>query len=115
MIKLAILDLYDGFDNQGMRCIREIVNSFADYHSLDISITEFDVRRHLAVPDTSYDIYISSGGPGSPLESEGSDWEKAYFNWLSAIENWNQSDSRHPKNMRFLFATVFNWYAGITK
>lgn len=107
MIKLAILDLYDGFDNQGMRCIREIVNSFADYHSLDISITEFDVRRHLAVPDTSYDIYISSGGPGSPLESEGSDWEKAYFSWLSAIENWNQSDAGQPKKHAFFICHSF--------
>lgn len=96
MVKLAILDLYEGFENQGMRGIREIVNSFADHHGLDITITEFDVRRKLEVPDTSFDIFISSGGPGSPLESEGSEWEAAYFSWLQQIEQWNAN----PANLR---------------
>jgi hypothetical protein len=41
------------------------------------------VRQKNEVPDLTYDIYISSGGPGSPLDSIGSDWEAAYFSWLS--------------------------------
>lgn len=106
MIKLAILDLYDGFDNQGMRCIREIVNSFADYHGIDIAITEFDVRRKLAVPDTSFDVYISSGGPGSPLESIGSAWEEAYFSWLQAVEQWN-NQTGFPKKHAFFICHSF--------
>jgi hypothetical protein len=31
----------------------------------------------------SYDVFISSGGPGSPLESRYSDWEKKNFAWLN--------------------------------
>ncbi len=43
-IKVAILDLYEGYANQGMRCIREILNQFGDYNNLNIDVDEFDVR-----------------------------------------------------------------------
>ncbi|MFL5788955.1 MAG: type 1 glutamine amidotransferase, partial [Flavisolibacter sp.] len=93
MIRIAILDLYEGQPNQGMRCIREILNQWGEFHNIEIKFDEFDVRQNNEVPDLSYDVYISSGGPGSPLESEGSDWEASYFKWLSQIEAWNISSS----------------------
>ena len=81
-VRIAILDLYDGHENQGMRGLREIVHQFGDINHVNIILKEFDVRQKLEVPDQSYDIYLSSGGPGSPLESEGSEWDNLYFNWL---------------------------------
>ena len=71
-LRIAILDLYEGQANQGMRCIRELLNQYAEIHHLDFHWEEFDVRLEKQVPDLSFDIYISSGGPGSPLDSEGS-------------------------------------------
>lgn len=100
-IRIAILDLNDGRPNQGMRCIREIINQYADNNGLDIAWDEFDVRVKLEVPSIDYDIYISSGGPGSPLESEGSEWEKRYFNWLSEVEQWNEAPFNHTKKYIF--------------
>jgi GMP synthase-like glutamine amidotransferase len=94
MIRIAILDLYEGQPNQGMRCIREIINIWGEFHHYDVSWDEFDVRQKSEVPDMSYDIYISSGGPGSPLESAGSEWEAVYFNWLTELEAWNQHNDR---------------------
>jgi GMP synthase-like glutamine amidotransferase len=85
-IRVAILDLYEGHPNQGMRCIRELLDQYKAEHDLDLEYDEFEVRLHKEVPDLSYDIYISSGGPGSPLDSEGNDWEEAYFGWLSQVE-----------------------------
>ncbi len=102
-IRVAILDMYEGFANQGMRCIREILNQFGEANNLDLSWDEFDVRLQKQVPDLSYDIYISSGGPGSPLESEGSEWEKVYFSWLNKVENWNASPAHvHKKQVFFI-------------
>jgi hypothetical protein len=69
---------------------------------------EFDVRQKNEVPDLSYDIFISSGGPGSPLESIGSDWEKVYFNWLRQVEKWNNNEAYIQKNTFSLSATHFN-------
>jgi homoserine O-succinyltransferase len=88
-IRVAILDLYEGQPNQGMRCIRELLREYSQHHDLAIVTDEFEVRVEKKVPDLSYDIYISSGGPGSPLDSEGSDWEAAYFGWLKEVERYN--------------------------
>ena len=52
-IRVAILDLYEGQANQGMRCIREILKQWAETHQLDLVTNEFDVRLALEVPDTS--------------------------------------------------------------
>ena len=99
-LRVAILDLYQGVDNQGMRCIREILNQYGEINNIDLVWDEFEVRLEQQIPDLSYDIYISTGGPGSPLESEGSEWEKSYFNWLSTVEKWNEEE--HP-NKKFVF------------
>ena len=101
-IRVAILDLYEGVPNQGMRCIREILNQFGDANALDLEWDEFEVRRKREVPDTDYDIYISSGGPGSPLESEGSQWEHDYFHWLQRLRKWND-DPGHPVKKKVFF------------
>ncbi|MBX3241706.1 MAG: GMP synthase [Chitinophagaceae bacterium] len=100
-IRVAILDLYEGVANQGMRCIREIISQYGEANFLNLEWDEFDVRQKLEVPDTSYDIYISSGGPGSPLDSEGSEWEAAYFGWLKSIEDWNRRAGNTRKKFVF--------------
>lgn len=101
-IRVAILDMNEGFINQGMRCIREILNQFGENSHVDLSWDEFEVRLENQVPDLSYDIYISSGGPGSPLESEGNEWEQVYFGWLSKVERWN-SNPAHVKKKHVFF------------
>jgi homoserine O-succinyltransferase/O-acetyltransferase len=106
-IRVAILDMYDGAANQGMRCIREILNQFADIHSKDLVKDEFDVRGGKSLPDTSYDIYISSGGPGSPLDSEGSDWENAFFGWIKKIEHYNANEANVVKKSVFFVCHSF--------
>jgi homoserine O-succinyltransferase/O-acetyltransferase len=90
-IRIAILDLYEGQPNQGMRCIRELLAGFAQSHNLQFHLDEFEVRLERQVPDLSYDIYISSGGPGSPLDSIDSAWEAAYFGWLQKIDDFNRN------------------------
>ncbi len=107
LIKVAILDMYEGYENQGKRCLREIINQFGEINNLEVEWDEFDVRLKNETPDISYDIYISTGGPGSPLESEGSDWEKAYFKWLDTIEEWNNNSDNHEKKYVFFICHSF--------
>ena len=96
-LKIAILDLYEGHANQGMRCIREIINQYSETNQINISWDEFDVRLKNEVPDLSYDLYISSGGPGSPLDTVDTDWEKEYFRWLRTVEKWNNDPANAIK------------------
>lgn len=107
MLRIAILDLYEGQANQGMRCIREIINQWSEFYGLETQFDEFEVRLKNEVPDLSYDIYISSGGPGSPLQSEGSAWEAAYFNWLAQVEEWNNDSATATKKFVFFICHSF--------
>lgn len=114
-VKIAILDLYEGQANQGMRCIRELLTEYGLTHGLTLHYDEFEVRLQHQIPDLSYDIYISSGGPGSPLESENSEWEAAYFGWLQQIECFNSDPANsRPKQVLFIchsFQLICRHYA----
>jgi len=96
-VKVAILDLYNGIENEGMRGFREILDRYRLKNNLDLTYEVFDVRRKVEVPGTDFDIYISSGGPGDPLESEGSEWEKKYFQLVDALEDHNLSNTSQKK------------------
>ena len=107
LIRIAILDLYEGTDNQGMRCIREILNHFSSINHLNFIVTEFDVRIKHHVPNLDFDIYISSGGPGSPLDSKDSIWENKYFDWLQKVVDFNENDNNHNKKNVFFICHSF--------
>jgi homoserine O-succinyltransferase/O-acetyltransferase len=102
-IRVAILDLYEGQANEGMRCIKEILNQFGEANNLELEWNVFEVRLQQQLPDFSYDIYISSGGPGSPLDSQGSEWENKYFNWLRRMEKYNtDAANQYKKHVLFI-------------
>lgn len=103
-IKAAIIDLYNNEENQGMRCIQDILNeadkNYTIYGGLDYKI--YDTRFKDEIPDTSYDIYISSGGPGDPFDGEGTKWEKKYFKLLDKIWANNQKNNKKKKYVFFI-------------
>lgn len=106
-LKVAILDLYEGKANQGMRCIRTILKEFGESSGMDLVVKEFDVRLKNELPDTSYDIYISSGGPGDPLISRFEDWDIAWCRWLDSIKRWNANPSNALKKHVFFICHSF--------
>ncbi len=106
-VKVAILDLYEGRANQGMRCIRTILQDWATANELELQVKEYDVRLRNELPDTSYDIYISSGGPGDPLISRFDDWDIAWGRWLDKMTRWNQNPSKTRKKYIFFICHSF--------
>lgn len=89
-VNLAILDMYDGEPNQGMRCIHDILSKFSD----SISFREFDVRGKSEIPEIrDFDLFISTGGPGNPLEGDGV-WDLKYNDFLDQVWIWNQNHSQ---------------------
>lgn len=97
IIRLAILDMYDGTTNQGMRCIIDIINRFVPLVSFDI----FDVRGKSELPEIDkYDIFIATGGPGNPLEGDGN-WDKLFYNFIDELTNWNAIEES-KKHMMFI-------------
>src|SRR5688572_28810262 len=90
-IRVAILDMYDGKANQGMRCIHQLLREWTIETSYSVYYDLFDVRVKNELPDTSYDIYISTGGPGDPLASRFEDWDINWCRWLDSILRWNEN------------------------
>jgi homoserine O-succinyltransferase len=107
LVRIAILDLYEGKANQGMRCIREIIAEWSEQNDLQVECDEFDVRLKNQLPDTTYDIYISSGGPGDPLLSRFDDWDIAWCRWINAMERWNNNPSNIQKKFVFFICHSF--------
>jgi GMP synthase-like glutamine amidotransferase len=101
-IRIAILDLYDGIANEGMRGFRNILERYKADHGLNLTYEVFDVRRKAQVPGVNFDAYISSGGPGSPLDSEGSEWEKKYFRLIDKLEDHNLGNRTDKKHVFFV-------------
>jgi homoserine O-succinyltransferase len=95
-LKLAILDMYENAPNEGMRCIKAIAQAHADF----IDWKVFDVRHKNEVPSHEYDIYISSGGPGSPFDGEGKAWESKFFTLLDKL--WAHNANGHSKK-KYMF------------
>ena len=107
MLRIAILDLYEGHVNQGMRCIREILREWSEYHGVSLTIDEYEVRLKQEIPDLSYDIFISSGGPGSPIESVGSAWEDSWLNLVKSVQDWNHNSQNTNKKFVFFICHSF--------
>ncbi|MFT7350669.1 MAG: homoserine O-succinyltransferase [Flavobacterium sp.] len=85
-IKVAVLDMYNGEPNQGMRCIIDIINRFNQIVTFQI----FDIRGKSEFPNLEkFDIFISTGGPGNPLEGDGN-WDKKYYDYLDKIVEHNK-------------------------
>lgn len=92
-IRIAILDMYDNAPNEGMRCIRQLLARSAAENGVPFKIDTFNVRAENALPGLDYDIYISSGGPGSPLASDEL-WEPRYFRLIDALLAHNRANEQ---------------------
>lgn len=104
-IKVAVIDMNNGFPNQGMRGIQELLQSYIKKAALNITYDLFDLRQKGEIPNLSYDIYISSGGPGSPFDGKGEKWEHDFFFLLDEIEVFNLKNEQ--KKYAFLICHSF--------
>ena len=91
-LKIAILDMYDNQPNEGMRCILRLIRQ-AQAGGAALQFDIFNVRAAVELPGLDYDIYISSGGPGSPLPTDEA-WEQPYFALIDDVFAWNQVQAR---------------------
>ena len=89
-IRVAILDMYNNAPNEGMRCIRQLLSRGAAENGIPFHIDTYNVRAENALPGLEYDIYISTGGPGSPLASAEA-WEPRYFAFIDSLLAHNQT------------------------
>jgi len=98
-VRMAILDMNNNHDNMGIASIKRIADRFA---VIDYEV--FDVRHKKEVPGMDFDIYISSGGPGDPLEFEGG-WEEEYYTLMDQL--WQHNQKNESKKYVFFVCHSF--------
>jgi len=102
IIKVAILDLYNNEANEGMRGIQDLLKTHELPDNIKFEYTRFDVRFKQEIPDIDFDIYISSGGPGSPLADADALWENPYFNLIDQLLEFNKKSTSQKKFVFFI-------------
>ena len=95
-IRVAILDMYDGAANEGLRCLKKIIEN----HTAGFEYEIFNVRQLMQFPDLSFDIYISTGGPGDPNDT--GNWGTNYFQLMDDIMAFNKRNNYKKKNAFFI-------------
>jgi len=96
-IRVAILDMYHGEPNQGMRCIIDILSRFNQMVTFQV----FDIRGKSEFPKIEkFDIYISTGGPGNPLEGDGN-WDLKWYDFIDKLLEWNK-EQKIKKHVLFI-------------
>jgi homoserine O-succinyltransferase/O-acetyltransferase len=117
-INIAILDMYNGHTNEGMRCIKTIAGNFLAQEGVEGRYDVFDVRQKNELPDLNqYDIFISSGGPGNPVP-QGEAWEKPFFWFLDHLWEYNRQPHHPRKKHLFLIChsfqmAAYHWKLGL--
>nr|WP_315032406.1 GMP synthase [uncultured Chryseobacterium sp.] len=98
-IRIALLDMNNNHVNQGFRNIKEISEAFQQNSEENVIIKTFDVRFKDEMPELGdFDIFISSGGPGTP-HREGFEWENRFADFLDSISEHN----KYNEGKKYLF------------
>lgn len=89
-LRLCLVDMNNGAANQAIRCFRRIIDGFAASvakanPTLDVSLSYVQPRNLGEAPPRDCDLYLSSGGPGSPFDGYDDPWCTGYRNALDAI------------------------------
>ncbi|MDX1671238.1 MAG: hypothetical protein R3211_02790 [Balneolaceae bacterium] len=91
-----------------MRCLREIAGEY----STQLEMEEFDVRGKNELPDHRFDIYLSSGGPGNPTDTNNA-WIKEYHALIDHLWQHNLENQLPRKYAFFIchsFQLVTNYF-----
>lgn len=109
MFRVAILDLYNGAPNLGIGNLRNLVKSFPEFE-----VKVYDVRALRMIPDTSYDLYIFSGGPGDPRDLDPT-WGEPLFHLIDTLWEMQMAAGAPQKHVFFICHSfqILCWHWGI--
>jgi homoserine O-succinyltransferase/O-acetyltransferase len=91
-LKICIIDMNDGQPNQAMRCLRGLTEQFVARVQATNPGLPFELA-HTSPRDLGHDtprdadLYLSTGGPGSPYDGDGALWMSAYSRFLDDLSD----------------------------
>ncbi|MFN7971800.1 MAG: hypothetical protein U0166_05560 [Acidobacteriota bacterium] len=108
---VCLIDMNNGVENQGIRCFKGIVDRFfetvrAANPGIPITFSHVEPRNRGEAPPEAADLYLSSGGPGSPYDGYDDPWCVDYRKFLDALA---AEGLAHPEGARSLFAVCHSF------
>ncbi len=110
-LRLCIIDMNNAHVNQAMRCLRGIAAGFFAHvarHNpmLTCELVEVSPRDTGNPVPRDCDLYVSSGGPGSPFDGDGQPWLSDYGRFSEGVA---ESAARGGADRRALFAICYSF------
>jgi GMP synthase-like glutamine amidotransferase len=101
----------NGHVNQAMRCLRGLVADFfarvgAQNPALPTELSEVSPRDTNRPIPRDADLYLASGGPGSPFDGDGSEWVADFGDFLDDVV---ESGLRGGEGQRAVFAICYSF------
>lgn len=115
-LRLCLVDMNNGVANQATRCFRRIFDAFsvqarAANPGLEVQFRHVQPRNLGELPDTSFDLVMSSGGPGSPFDGYEDGWCTGYRKFLDSVVEANLRD---PIRSTSLFVVCHSFEITVT-
>src|SRR6202012_5962259 len=110
-LRLCIVDMNNAHVNQAMRCLRGIAGGFfaqavRKNPGLSCELVEVSPRDTNNPVPRDCDLYVSSGGPGSPFEADGTPWFDDYGRFSDGVV---EAASRGGTDRQALFAICYSF------
>lgn len=89
-LRVCLIDMNNGHPNQAMRCLRLLVSRFHEHirttnPGIDIQLVQVSPRDKGERAPDDCDLYLASGGPGSPYDGDGQQWLTDFEHFLDAV------------------------------
>jgi homoserine O-succinyltransferase len=110
-LRLCIIDMNNAHVNQAMRCLRGLAATFFEQVArknpgLACELVEVSPRDTAEPVPRDCDLYLSSGGPGSPFDGDGQGWFDDYGRFSDQVV---ESAVRGGADQRALFAICYSF------
>lgn len=110
-LRLCIVDMNNGHVNQAMRCLRGIATTFFERvreqnPAVPCELVEVSPRDTNNIIPRDCQLYLGTGGPGSPYDGDGEPWT---FDFASFLDDVMESVVRGGPDQRALFAICYSF------
>jgi GMP synthase-like glutamine amidotransferase len=110
-LRICIVDMNNAHVNQAMRCLRGLVSNFFEHvkrhnPALVCELVEVSPRDTNHEVPRDCDLYLSTGGPGSPFDGDGQPWQADYGVFCDHVA---ESAARGGAGRQGLFAICYSF------
>jgi GMP synthase-like glutamine amidotransferase len=110
-LRIGLIDMNNGVPNQAIRSFRSIIAAFSERvrarnPGLTLTTTHVQPRNLAEAPPTDCDLYLSTGGPDSPVDGFKESWATGIRSFFDRIVN---GQLQHGPTAPSLFSVCYSF------